>query len=103
VGRGVAAVSLQGQDGAGVEPADIRGRRTFHDDFGAFEAEGTDALAGVFYHKFQWLAVLGPERSADVVVAGGQDLEFGLTLVQGRIYLLQQLLRRDAFVLFIKT
>ena len=103
VGRGVAAIPLDDQSGAGIKPAGIGGGRAFHDDLGAVEAEGADALTGVFHLEPQGRAVRSPQRTADIVMPGGEDFKFRLALFQGGIDLLQQFLGGNALFFFVET
>ena len=103
VGGGVAAVAEDGQGRPGVEPAGVGRCRALDDDLGAVETEGADPLPGVFHPELERRAVLGPERTADVVVAGGEDLEFGLPRLQRPVDLLQQLLGGDALFLLVEA
>ena len=98
----VATITLEGQYGAGIQPANIGWRRALHDNFSADHTEGSDTLAGVSDREFEWRAVFGPERSTYVMMTGGLDLKYGFPLLHGGIYFMQQLLRRDPLVLFVK-
>ena len=100
---GVAAVAFEDDGGAGIQPADIGRRRAVDDDLGAGKAEGSNTLAGVFNREFKRRAVRGPERSADVVMAGRENFKFGLSGLQGGVDLLQQLLGGDTPIIFIKA
>jgi hypothetical protein len=82
VGGGVAAIPLEGQGGAGIEPAHIGRRRAIDDDLRPFKTEGADPLPRVLDRELEGRAILGPERATDVVVAGSQDLELGFTGVK---------------------
>ena len=68
VSRGVAAVTKDGEHGAGIEPAGIGRCRAFDNDFGAIQAERADPLPRVLDAKLQGLTIFGPQRAADVVV-----------------------------------
>ncbi len=103
VGGGVAAVPLNGQNGAGIEPAGVGRGRALHHDLGAVQAEGADPLAGIFHPEPQGRAVLGPQGTADIVMAGGEDLELGLPRLERGVDLLQELLGGDPLLIVVKT
>ena len=96
----IAGIALDGDDAAGVEPADISRRRLLDDDLRARQAHRARALAGVPDVEMQLLAFRMPERTADVVLAGGLDLKVRLALLDGFADGQEQVLGGHAFMPF---
>ena len=96
----IAGIALDGDDAAGVEPADISRRRLLDDDLRARQAHRARALAGVPDVEVQLLAFRMPERTADVVLAGGLDLKVRLALLDGFADGQEQVLGGHAFMPF---
>ena len=100
VARRVARVALDGDEAARVQPADVGRRRFVDDDFRARQAHGADTLAGVRDMEMERLAVLIPERAADVVLAGRRDVKFRFAIFDRFFNRQQKVLRGHAVMAF---
>ena len=100
VAGGVAAVAAHDDPRAGVQPAHVGRGGPLDHDLGAGHAHRADALAGVGHREAQFAPEPAPQRSADIVLAGGVDDEFGFALGHGGVNPLQEFLRGSALVIF---
>ncbi len=94
----IAAIAFDRDRRARVEPTDIRRRGTFDDDFRPRHSHRADALTRITDDELELFAVETPQWSADVVLTGRVNLEFGFAVRHRGVDFLKQDLGGLAFV-----
>ena len=97
--RRVACVAFDGDNAAGIEPADISGRGAFDDNFRVRQAHGADTLPRVRDVKFQRATFGVPQRAANVVLTARRNVKIRFARLNSRFNLKQKVLRRHAFMI----
>ena len=88
----ITGITADGNHTAGIQPAHISRGGILHKNLGIRQAHGAYALTGIGHMENQLLAISIPQRAADVVLAGGMDIELSLAGADSSLNCQQQIL-----------
>ena len=88
----ITGITLDGNDAAGIKPANISRGCPLHHDFRARQAHGACTLTGIGNMEMQRLAFRMPQGPANIMLAGSRYFKFRFALPYGFFNSQQQVL-----------